>query len=213
MLSSFITISQTSIGSANFVDLPLPQIPFTYRLTRISYAPGEADQHLLLSILQTHTIKLDHDAIAKQLGPQCTPRAVVERLKTLRRMARERAEKSDEKPGAVGAASSNGNSASKTNGTPSPKKRKGGEAGGTPTKKRAGPRSDAKAAKETGRGTGGDDHHGGAGPDDFDTYGSANAAGLKSTSIQYEDGVSHGFYPDHEEEGEGEDDSSEDAGV
>lgn len=55
----------------------------------MSVSLGDADQHLLLAILATHHVKLDYVAVAKRLGPQCTGRAVEERLKKLKRMARE----------------------------------------------------------------------------------------------------------------------------
>ncbi|KAI9814026.1 MAG: hypothetical protein M1827_003490 [Pycnora praestabilis] len=48
---------------------------------------GDADQQLLLAILAAHHLFLDHAAIASRLGPQCTPRAVQERLKKLKKMA------------------------------------------------------------------------------------------------------------------------------
>jgi hypothetical protein len=50
---------------------------------------GEADQQLLLSILATHTIVLNHAAIAERIGPHCTPRAVVERIKKLKKMSKD----------------------------------------------------------------------------------------------------------------------------
>ncbi|KAI9755050.1 MAG: hypothetical protein M1815_005215 [Lichina confinis] len=50
---------------------------------------GDADQHLLLAILATHSVKLDYVSVAKRLGPHCTGRAVEERLKKLKRMARD----------------------------------------------------------------------------------------------------------------------------
>ncbi|KAH0534050.1 hypothetical protein FGG08_007347 [Glutinoglossum americanum] len=50
---------------------------------------GEADQQLLLSILATHTINLNHAAIAERIGPHCTPRAVVERIKKLKKMSKD----------------------------------------------------------------------------------------------------------------------------
>ncbi|KAI9699442.1 MAG: hypothetical protein M1836_003053 [Candelina mexicana] len=51
---------------------------------------GDADQQLLLSILATHAIKVDFDAIAARVGPQCTPRAAQERIKKLKKMAKDR---------------------------------------------------------------------------------------------------------------------------
>ncbi|GAB7347886.1 hypothetical protein MBLNU459_g5412t1 [Dothideomycetes sp. NU459] len=51
---------------------------------------GEADRKLLLAILKTHAIKVDSDAIAADLSTEsskCTPRAVEERLKKLKKMA------------------------------------------------------------------------------------------------------------------------------
>ncbi|KAI9774802.1 MAG: hypothetical protein M1840_000018 [Geoglossum simile] len=50
---------------------------------------GAADQQLLLSILATHTIVLNHSVIAKRIGPHCSPRAVVERIKKLRKMSKD----------------------------------------------------------------------------------------------------------------------------
>ena len=51
---------------------------------------GDADQQLLLSILATHAIKVDFDAIAARVGPPCTPRAAQERIKKLKKMAKDR---------------------------------------------------------------------------------------------------------------------------
>ncbi|KAI9784692.1 MAG: hypothetical protein M1816_000757 [Peltula sp. TS41687] len=59
---------------------------------------GNADQQLLLAILSTHTIKLDHAAIAQRLGPNCTPRAVEERLKKLKKLAKENGFGKDDAP-------------------------------------------------------------------------------------------------------------------
>ncbi|KAI9856884.1 MAG: hypothetical protein M1813_008721 [Trichoglossum hirsutum] len=50
---------------------------------------GEADHQLLLSILATHTIVLNHAAIAERIGPHCTPRAVVERVKKLKKISKD----------------------------------------------------------------------------------------------------------------------------
>lgn len=50
---------------------------------------GEADQHLLLAILASQPVKVDSTAVAAMLGPACTPRAVEERLKKLKKKARE----------------------------------------------------------------------------------------------------------------------------
>ncbi|KAI9785462.1 MAG: hypothetical protein M1839_009203 [Geoglossum umbratile] len=50
---------------------------------------GVADQQLLLSILATHTIVLNHNAIAQRIGPHCSARAVVERIKKLRKISRD----------------------------------------------------------------------------------------------------------------------------
>ena len=44
----------------------------------------------MLAILATHAIKLDSAAVANLLGPDCTSRAVEERLKKLKKMAKER---------------------------------------------------------------------------------------------------------------------------
>ncbi|KAI9828892.1 MAG: hypothetical protein M1819_006507 [Sarea resinae] len=46
-----------------------------------------ADQQLLLTIIGTQSVKVDNEAVAAQLG--CTPRSVVERLKKLRKQARD----------------------------------------------------------------------------------------------------------------------------
>ncbi|KAI9827374.1 MAG: hypothetical protein M1826_006299 [Phylliscum demangeonii] len=51
---------------------------------------GDGDRDLLLTILAMHNLKLDHVAIAQRMGPPCTPRAVEERLKKLRRMIKEK---------------------------------------------------------------------------------------------------------------------------
>lgn len=47
----------------------------------------EADQQLLLAILAAHEVKVDSEAVASRLGEHCTPRAVVERLKKLKKQA------------------------------------------------------------------------------------------------------------------------------
>ena len=48
---------------------------------------SEADQQLLLAILAAHEVKVDSEAVAARLGENCTPRAVVERLKRLKKQA------------------------------------------------------------------------------------------------------------------------------
>ncbi|KAI9850497.1 MAG: hypothetical protein M1830_007014 [Pleopsidium flavum] len=83
---------------------------------------GVADQQLLLSILAAHEIKIDFDAVAANLG--CTPRAVQERLKKLKKVAGE--QNSAGPPGPKTPSKSKG---APTNGdaatpTPTPKKRK-----------------------------------------------------------------------------------------
>ena len=50
---------------------------------------GAADQQLLLNILDEHTISVNFEGVAARLG--CTPRAVQERLKKLKKMASEQA--------------------------------------------------------------------------------------------------------------------------
>jgi len=48
---------------------------------------GEANSQLLLSILAVHEVKVDFDAVAALMGPNCTSRAVQEQLKKLKKMA------------------------------------------------------------------------------------------------------------------------------
>ena len=48
---------------------------------------SDADQQLLLAILAAHEVKVDSEAVAARLGENCTPRAVVERLKRLKKQA------------------------------------------------------------------------------------------------------------------------------
>lgn len=48
---------------------------------------SDADQQLLLAILAAHEVKVDSEAVAARLGQNCTPRAVVERLKRLKKQA------------------------------------------------------------------------------------------------------------------------------
>ena len=48
---------------------------------------AKADQQLLLAILAAHEVKIDFEAVASRLGEHCTPRAVVERLKKLKKQA------------------------------------------------------------------------------------------------------------------------------
>ena len=47
----------------------------------------KADQQLLLAILAAHEVKIDFEAVASRLGERCTPRAVVERMKKLKKRA------------------------------------------------------------------------------------------------------------------------------
>lgn len=47
----------------------------------------KADQQLLLAILGAHEVRIDFEAVASRLGEHCTPRAVVERLKKLKKQA------------------------------------------------------------------------------------------------------------------------------
>jgi hypothetical protein len=53
----------------------------------LSPNPATADQHLLLAILATHRITVDHIRVSALLG--CSPRACEERLKKLRKTAKE----------------------------------------------------------------------------------------------------------------------------
>ncbi|KAL0635561.1 hypothetical protein Q9L58_005492 [Maublancomyces gigas] len=46
-----------------------------------------ADQHLLLAILSAHKVNVDHNRVAQIVG--CTPRACEERIKKLRKLAKE----------------------------------------------------------------------------------------------------------------------------
>lgn len=47
-----------------------------------------AEQQLLLAILAALEVKVDSEAVDSRLGEQCTPRAVVERLKKLKKQAK-----------------------------------------------------------------------------------------------------------------------------
>lgn len=47
---------------------------------------AEADQKLLLAIITTHSIQVDFAGVANALGNVCTPRAVQERLKKLKKL-------------------------------------------------------------------------------------------------------------------------------
>ena len=60
---------------------------------------GMANQQLLLSILAVHEVKVDFNAVANVMGDQCTPRAVQEQLKKLKKMAAENTGNSDLKAG------------------------------------------------------------------------------------------------------------------
>ena len=53
----------------------------------LTLASGAADQQLLLTILSEHAISVNFELVADRLG--CTPRAVQERLKKLKKMASE----------------------------------------------------------------------------------------------------------------------------
>ncbi|MCJ1363908.1 hypothetical protein MMC16_003017 [Acarospora aff. strigata] len=105
---------------------------------------GAADQHLLLSILTTHDVKVDFDVVAANLG--CTPRAVQERLKKLKKIAAEQkdadpnAPKTPTKTKAV--ITENGDAT-----TPTPKKRKVATPKST-TPKSSTPKKSATAAKD-----------------------------------------------------------------
>lgn len=48
---------------------------------------GDANSQLLLSILAVHDIKVDFEAVAALMGPNCTSRAVQEQLKKLKKLA------------------------------------------------------------------------------------------------------------------------------
>ena len=48
---------------------------------------SDADQQLLLAIFAAHEVRVDSEAVAARLGEKCTPRAVVERLKRLKKQA------------------------------------------------------------------------------------------------------------------------------
>ena len=69
---------------------------------------GAADQKLLLTILATHDIKVDYDAVALSFGSHCTPRAVQERIKKLQLIAKNdgvsSADSTPSKPSATAAA-------------------------------------------------------------------------------------------------------------
>lgn len=78
-----LTLAQSFTGGSCFIQ---------YRTSAhvISLELGDADQHMLLCILAKHQIKLDYGAIAQGLGEHCTARAVEERVKKLKKMAKER---------------------------------------------------------------------------------------------------------------------------
>ncbi|KAI4121663.1 MAG: hypothetical protein LQ338_006241 [Usnochroma carphineum] len=90
---------------------------------------GEAHTQLLLSILAAHEISVDFKAVADLLGPQCTPRAVQEQLKKLKKKALEQA-------------GGDSNPASKAKAAITPKKGKKAN----PTSEAATPGGEAKSA-------------------------------------------------------------------
>lgn len=53
----------------------------------IEFPIAAADQHLLLAILSAHKVNVDHNRVAQIVG--CTPRACEERIKKLRKLAKE----------------------------------------------------------------------------------------------------------------------------
>lgn len=68
--------------------LPLSGVFPTAENSLISLTPTAlADQKLFMAIIAEHSISVDHAAVAARLGPHCTARAVVERLKKLRKLA------------------------------------------------------------------------------------------------------------------------------
>ena len=52
----------------------------------ITSCAGAADQSLLLAIIASHDVKVDFAKVAKDMGDICTPRAVQERLKRLKKV-------------------------------------------------------------------------------------------------------------------------------
>ena len=61
----------------------------------IDLITGNANQKLLLSILKVQDVKVDFEAVAKALstdGVTCTPRAVQEQLKKLKKVANQNIE-------------------------------------------------------------------------------------------------------------------------
>ena len=54
-------------------------------LTNSLLCLAEADQKLMMAIITTHAIAIDFAAVAKQMGNICTPRAVQERLKKVKK--------------------------------------------------------------------------------------------------------------------------------
>lgn len=76
-------VGMTWDGKFAFVTNPIEQ-----RLT----LTGDADAKLLLAVLRTSNVKIDADAVSQELSTDtitCTPRAVQERLKKLKKVATE----------------------------------------------------------------------------------------------------------------------------
>ncbi|KAJ9627031.1 hypothetical protein H2203_003491 [Taxawa tesnikishii (nom. ined.)] len=97
---------------------------------------GDADRALLLAILKTQDVKIDFDAVAQELTTEattCTPRAVQERLKKLKRMAQEGGSAGN------GDESGSGSSQPKPKSTPRKKTADGAADGESPLKKRKTP--------------------------------------------------------------------------
>lgn len=59
---------------------------------------AENDRKILLAIISQFQGKIDIKAVAEQIGDQCTERAVTERLKTLKRLARDAEDGSPSSP-------------------------------------------------------------------------------------------------------------------
>lgn len=56
-----------------------------FKLTNSLPYLAEADQKLMMAIIATHAIQIDFVAVAERLGNVCTPRAVQERLKKIKK--------------------------------------------------------------------------------------------------------------------------------
>ncbi len=84
-------VSKTLTSSILIIQpVPLPHYILNAGASITQYI-GATDNQILCYILASHSIRIDFEAVAAWLGPNCTPRAVQERIKKLKKMGIEQA--------------------------------------------------------------------------------------------------------------------------